>query len=291
MHKKYGDKIFKKQSFFKPFYGINFKTICYLIISCLISSYCLRHQNFNFTVMSYIKDVVDVLNVPVICLKNSWNRFFLLSIEKDTLNKQISSLKSELLVYEEVYLKYQNILKENEYLREILPIIQEKNIKTITVLKQVDKSQPFIFTPYDSENFFECVKIGNSVIAPDGFIGRVVGKSKKHIIIQLVTHIQSRIPVISKKSNRKAVLFGQNNNFFKIKYVTDENYGNEPFFENINTHDDFVEGEVLETYDIDGNLEYSFPVAKIVKNPNGKLIAKWIVEKKHEYMTIIIDSN
>jgi rod shape-determining protein MreC len=204
--------------------------------------------------------------------------------EKTELINEIDSLNKRINNYQKALFNYKELKAENDYLKSILPIAESINMKTFTVIKRTASCQPFVVISSD-ENF-ENVRPGDVVISTDGLFGRVVSKNNKKITVLLATHIHSRIPVISRESKNRAILFGQNCDFLKIKYVTNDNASGE--VQECEAKKNFIEGEILETIDTGGFFPQSIPVAKIEKDKTGHIKAKWLCsEGKELFMTIL----
>jgi hypothetical protein len=211
--------------------------------------------------------------------------------DRRTLMLEITEARQNVLQYEREFFNYERLNSENTYLRAILPIVSEQNLDTLTVIPRVNPRIPFVWLFYASPNAYDKIKVGNVVISPQGVIGRVVSKQKKRtsgeVSVLLATHIQSRIPVISKESRQRAMLHGQNSSLMAIKHIQqncdDDAMEGKPF---IGGDLAFKDGEILMLL-CDGA---EIPVAKVVMQ-DGEMKAKWIIDSHMNYMTVIVSAN
>lgn len=278
-----------KQRIFRPLRIINFRVIVLCAASTLILIGSLQQSDWTTAVTSYICDAIDEITKPCKSISHTMFDLFQMTEDKKRLIKENKELKDEIQQYKLKYFDYQGLIEENEYLRSMVPIIEKKKFETITVIKKPIFSQPFVVVSYPSQEICKQIQLNAFVISPDGLVGTVVGKSRHKVIVRLITHIQSRIAVVSTQSHKKALLFGQNSPYFKIKYITNEADDNASFREKLKIENEFIEGEYLETDSGFGNLKSSIRVAQMVRNAEGKLVAQCISEAKDSYMTIIID--
>jgi hypothetical protein len=191
-------------------------------------------------------------------------------------------LTSALLEYEKQFFDYEQIKSENAYLREILPVIKEQNLDTLTVIHHL--KTPFITLVYTSPNVSNRIKIGHIVISPQGMVGYITSKRQKQgyceVLVLLPTHIQSRIPVIGERNQSTAILCGQNSSIMSIQY---------PLGDQKSAEDSFVECPAKK-FD-DGELLFllgtKIPVAKVAPQRDKAI---WVV-KPTGRVTIVISEN
>jgi cell shape-determining protein MreC len=231
------------------------------------------------------------------CLKKCENFFLFAWSEKKQLWERIENLEINLAQYEKELFKCKQIIEENDYLRKLLPLAEGQSGHTVTLPLLFQRNHPFLIAANAPENIGESIKIGHLVVAPQGVVGQVVAKNETKILILLATHIQSRLPVVSRQSRKKALLFGQNSRYFELRYIKSaasldalpfQSEASKPFVESANGNDadetDWVEGELLDF--IDSRL----PVAKIIKK-EGKFCAEWVIDPLSPYITIVTMGN
>jgi cell shape-determining protein MreC len=307
--KNYGasDMKVNNQRLFRPLkLGLNNSVFIFIISSFLLFVYAVKHENITFFIFDKINALLLCVETPVTFIKNQIARVAGFVKDKEELLDEIEKLKQTIITYKKHGLVYKNISRENEYLTSILPLIKALNVKTITVVQKPAPAQPFVSISSLSEEFVDTVAVGNAVLSEHGLFGRVIAKNGDKVMILLATHLQSRIPIVSTQSKKRAVLFGKNNNYLKIKYVDGggeelskssklqatkgrgENDG-PPFFEDEKQKDGFINGEILETSDEGGFFPKSIPVARIEKDNNGNIRAKWLCsDEPSAFITIAI---
>lgn len=209
---------------------------------------------------------------------------------KEKLRSKIAALEKQLQTHEKQFFDIQQLREENEALRAILPLVRDRT--TITVICKPKPSNPFLFVTYPGPEALEGIKPGALVLAPQGLVGTVVAKEAEEVVILLATQVQSKIPVRSQQSHKRALLLGQNTRFFALKYAHDEaeetasqeegiSSADRPFVKDSHIKEGFIEGEILELCD------QPIPVARVVKR-GKKILAEWLIKSPSKYLTILL---
>ncbi|MDR0631091.1 MAG: hypothetical protein LBF66_00770 [Holosporales bacterium] len=215
--------------------------------------------------------------------------------DRNTLMRELKDARECIIEHEKALFDYERLKFENAYMRALLPIVNEQNLDTLTVVPQINPRTPLLVLLYTSLHVYDKIKVGNVVIAPQGAIGRVISKQKKRnfgeVSVLLATHIQSRLPVISKESRHKAILNGQNSPLMAIKHVQPDNDDaaskdaeSKPFIGGGASL--FKEGETLMLLCNGAEL----PVAKVVMR-DGVAKAQWLIDSHVNYITVVISAN
>lgn len=204
---------------------------------------------------------------------------------KDDLLAQISHLESHLLDLERQVVAADSLRAENEYLRQLVPLVNDQMAATLSIIQTSLPTDPFVVLSSIPVDQCLRVRIGDIAFSPQGFFGTVVAKDKDNITVLLATHIRSRIAVISRQSRKRALLFGNNSSTFSVRYVDDLTDGSLPFTKKPQFLDDLVEGEILDLYSL--QHDFKIPVAKVVKK-NGKVFAEWLITTRTRYMTLLV---
>jgi cell shape-determining protein MreC len=207
--------------------------------------------------------------------------------EKSDLINENKKFRNVILRYEKQFLDYYKIQQENEYLRSILPLVSEQNIDTVSVVPCFSPPSAYLTLFFRSSSVANRINLGNIVFSTQGVVGQVVdikriSNEEIEVIVMLITNIQSRIPVVSAKSHKHAILCGQNSKFFAVKYVKSIENDNDVAF--IEEAKDFIDGEILEFSEGDMKI----PVAKIVMQKDDTL-AKWVVDSPTHYVTVAVN--
>ena len=280
----------KTQRLFRPLNNMPFSIFFFIILSIFIFVYFNKSDDRLFYFAQKVDSFVNRIVEPFSNASDKITKAVQITKNKQELIQELNDLKDIILKYEDVLIEYNNLKEENEYLIAMLPLVKSINLKTITVIKRVDPAQPFVAVSSLPKNVLEEIYVGDVAISVNGLLGRVVSKNDTGIVVLLATNLLSRIPVISSKSNKKAILFGNNNDLFKIKYVSnsDDNLDSKAFLQNKKLNNEFLEGEMLMTDDSGGFFPKYIPVAKIEKDKDGNLVAKWICDQGHSFMTIVL---
>jgi cell shape-determining protein MreC len=267
--------------------------------------YAVKHEIVSFFIFDKFNVLFAFVEKPIAFAKDQLAKVMCFVKSKKDLAEEIETLKRTISMYKKQNLEYQGLQRENKYLASILPLIKALNVKTVTVMQRPDPSQPFVSTSLLEEEFTEEVAVGNAVLSEHGLFGRVIFKRGKEVMILLATNLQSRIPVVASKSKKRAVLFGKNSNYLKIKYVEDSaeehnsatagmvlqsgGQAKPVFFEEEKRMGSFIEGEFLETSDEGGFFPRAIPVARIEKDSSGNVRAKWLCsDEPSSFITIAI---
>ena len=104
------------------------------------------------------------------------------------------------------------------------------------------------------------IKAGYAVVNADGLIGRIDLVSGKYARVSLITDINSKIPVVSRKSRDRGILIGQNSHELKLIFT--------PLLAELHKGDELV------TSGIGGGLPANIPVAIIKHAGVDNIIAR-----------------
>jgi cell shape-determining protein MreC len=279
-------RLFRKLKFVFGF------TIFKLLIVLAIGIFSYFTYKTDYRLIVWLAPVEKICQYAIFTCSSSIEKIRGYVADRNALIRENAEARQKLLQYEREFFNYERLKSENAYLRAILPIVNEQNLETLTVVPRINPRTPFLVLFYASPSTYDKIKVGNVVISPQGMVGRVVSKQKKRtsgeVSVLLATHIQSRIPVISAESRQRAMLHGQNSSVMAIKHVQpsydDDAIEGKPFIGGGDVA--FKEGEILMLL-CDGA---EIPVAKVVTQ-HGKMRAKWIVDSHMDYMTVVVSVN
>lgn len=138
----------------------------------------------------------------------------------------INQLKSdnEQLRSENVRLKewYQTALlleAENKSLRDLLNVIPEPQQRYISTRVIADAGSSFVKTILIKAGKADGIVEGQAVMASRGMIGRVVEVADKASRVLLLNDVNSRVPVMVERLNRKAILAGTNGDLLLLNHL------------------------------------------------------------------------
>jgi rod shape-determining protein MreC len=278
----------KTQRLFRPLKTISSDIIIPFIFSLFLLFFAVKNEKISFLIFGEIDNLLNFIKRPFFMANDVVVRTSQLTKERKELIQEIFNLKKKLNKYAKKKFGYKKLKEENIYLKSILPIVSGLDLKTITTIQKPALSQHFVVVSSLPKDIAKNITSGDIVLSTKGVFGKVIYNDKGNISILLITHINSRIPVISTKSRKKAILFGKNCDFLKIKYVKDENEEEDEKSVFQKEKAKFIEGEILETIDTCGFFLKSCPVAKIEKDSNGNMQAKWICSgEQSSFVTIV----
>ncbi|GHS93217.1 hypothetical protein AGMMS49949_06250 [Alphaproteobacteria bacterium] len=270
---------------FRKFKAVPLHVLGLLSLSCLIFFFSLQKKFFEEPPFFAVKKIVSDMSAAWFQKGEKIRLFF---TEKNELLQRNEQLQAQLLRYEQKFFEYASLKKENHYFKKILPVVEAQHLETVTVLQRQSPLHPYTFLTYPSADVCRKIQIGNLVLSTQGLVGRVVDKKNNTILILQASHIQSRLPVFSRQSHRKALLCGQNSALFVLKYSQkEEKITTDPFIADETEEADWVEGELLDFWSANSALQ--IPVARIVRK-NGKVFAKGVATSRSDYITVILDN-
>ncbi|MDR0625202.1 MAG: hypothetical protein LBF72_02010 [Holosporales bacterium] len=284
------------QRLFRPLkVGATYVFVCVGVLAFLLLS-TIKHEALSYWIFEKVNLVTTYLLKPFELARRALKNAQDLLKGQEALLQEIGCLQRRVLQYEKKLIDYNAVKEENLFLQKVMPIVKTLDSSTITVRRPAP-SQPFTVVTDIGGAIAENVSIGDVVVSVNGLFGRVVFKTANSVVILVVPNLQSRIPVRSRESKKKAILFGNNTPFLKIKYINEEADGDDvgmkqplqnDFFQKRKDLEEFVEGEILETVSSGGFFQHGIPVARIERGSNGKLLAKWICSNdEDEFMTIV----
>ena len=214
-----------------------------------------------------------------------WENLLTWLASRRSLQEKIRTLENLLLESEQQSLQATSLKEENDYLRSLLPIVDGKNLSTLTVTMSPEPTDPYLVLSYGDAESCAGVKAGDIAFTAQGFLGTVTANQGSHVVVLTATHIRSRIPVVARQSQKAAILFGNNSSTFSVRFVRDADDSSGPFVKNPSAKKGFIDGEILDYRSQQNGL--TIPVAKIVKD-GSKVTARWLVTKQTRFMTLLL---
>lgn len=152
------------------------------------------------------------------------------------------------------------IQAENKILKNLLHHFDTPNAKTYTarVISETGSAVANSLILYIGKNEGK-IAAGNAVVGPHGLIGRIDLISGNYARVTLITDINSKIPVVTRKSRDRGILTGTNTQELKLIFT--------PLLAELH------KGDILVTSGIGGELPPDIPVAVIKKNTTDTITA------------------
>lgn len=140
---------------------------------------------------------------------------------------------------------------------DVSPDIAETKIAARAVSEQ---GGPFVQSALINAGRNKGVAKGYAVMAPEGLYGHIVRAGARSARVLKLTDLNSRIAVMSLRSNGRAILSGNNTDRPGLAYQTDAQ--------------DWVAGDAVVTSGDGGMLPRGLTVGTVVENPKGELIVE-----------------
>ncbi len=172
-------------------------------------------------------------------------------------NKRLKKENDELYLLKDTLRALKN---ENIALKKLLHHFDTPRTKSYTARVIAENGNAFSnsFIIYLGKNK-DKIKPGFAVVNQNGLIGRIELTSGAYAKVNLITDINSKIPVISQKSRDRGILLGQNSQKLQLIFT--------PLLAELH------KGDILVTSGVGGGLPPDIPIAKITKVDVDKITA------------------
>ncbi len=206
------------------FFFRNYKTIIFVVILLaavlIVLSYNLKQTSpaglVTRVVLEVAAPVQNVLNASVKSVSDAWYRYlFLVGIEEENrkLKKKIDDMKSQLVLYQEGYLEAQR-------LRNLLSLQEDNDFDFVTARvigrAQVALSQTISINKGTADG----LKAGQSVMAAQGLVGRVIDASWHSAKVLPLIDENSNIDAIVQRSRIQGMIRGAGSRGCVLKYIS-----------------------------------------------------------------------
>ncbi len=137
----------------------------------------------------------------------------------NALKAELEQVKRENERLNEWYYTAQILRAENQSFRELLDVKMDGQDSYLTTKLLIDPGSPYIKTALIAAGQNDNVKEGQSVVGEGGFLGRVVEVFPNTSRILLINDINSRVPILIKGTNQRAILAGINERNLQLDFV------------------------------------------------------------------------
>ncbi len=130
-----------------------------------------------------------------------------------------------------------------------------------------EKNGPFVRSVLINVGQAKNIKPGYAVMTPDGFLGHVNRVGKRSARVLHAQDLNSRIAVMSERSQARAIMTGQNTAYPTLSFIREE--------------EDWREGDQVITSGDEGILPFGLPVGEIRFNKSGDPIVDLYVARNN----------
>jgi rod shape-determining protein MreC len=199
------------------------RLVMILLLSLFLLLFCQYNKSINsqlsFFAIKLSNPFHNILVTPLAIYHNIKQKYidiaFLASKHKK-LNKNYNILQKSII--------RMNLLDaENKSLRLLLNYNDLNNYKYITSKIFVNNNNHLQKTTVIDKGLDSNIAVGQAVIGDNGMVGRVLKVQKDFSHILLLSDTSSKVPVYSSKSQEKAIMVGQNNDYPVLKYLVKDN--------------------------------------------------------------------
>jgi rod shape-determining protein MreC len=168
---------------------------------------------------------------------------------------QNRSLKRELIEAQKWRDEAIALREENARYRVMMGVKTDPPIPMVFARAVMDSRGPFANTRLVDAGSERGVGQGNPVLGQHGLVGRIVGVTKGASRVLLLTDMESRTPVLTTRTNARAILIGDGGPNPKLSYLR--------------THDPLKQGDRVLTSGDGGVFPRGLPVGVVVKGFDG----------------------
>lgn len=219
--------------------------------------------------INIISPIVDVLSIPAKLIANSYN--YLTSLKKTYEENNLLKKENQKLSY----LKHRvNSLEiENKLLGELLNYIPPKEARTYSAKVIATENSAFAHSiiVYTGKN--PDIIEGQVAVNDKGVVGRIDSVGVSYSQINLLTDINTKIPIIIERNRTRGILIGNNTHLNRI------------IFTPINA--DIKVGDTVITSGVAGIYPPGLPIGKVVSADKDIEVKPFADMKTIEYIQII----
>lgn len=216
------------------------------------------------TVDQTTSPVMSVLSAPIRGVEN----FFASFRDRNRAVKENVVLKQELYQLREANERANVMAIKLSRLEQILKVESGTDIpdRKIAARAVSEIDGPFVRAALINAGVNKGIKIGHPVMTVDGLYGHVVRAGANSSRVLRLGDLNSRIAVMSSRSQARAILAGNNSDFPEISFMSDASA--------------WVVGDVVITSGDDGVLPRGLPIGTVKRGPENTLGVELNVERK-----------
>ena len=233
-----------------------------IIISITLMATQGRDARLRQAVQSQSDEIVSPLTSLVSQPIRATENFFYSLADRQRAFEENKALRSELQTLRERLAGYDVIETKMERYEQILGAKTKAEIPLRKLVARAinDIKGPFVRALLLNVGQTDGVEIGQAVMTPDGLVGHIILVGSDSSRVLRLDDLNSRIPVMSERSQAVAVLAGDNTDFPKLLFI--------------DVGMDWQVGDLILTSGDDGRLPRGLVVGNVVETSNGELKAK-----------------
>ena len=233
-----------------------------IIISITLMATQGRDARLRQAVQSQSDEIVSPLTSLVSQPIRATENFFYSLADRQRAFEENKALRSELQTLRERLAGYDVIETKMARYEQILGAKTKAEIPLRKLVARAinDIKGPFVRALLLNVGQRDGVEIGQAVMTPDGLVGHIILVGSDSSRVLRLDDLNSRIPVMSERSQAVAVLAGDNTDFPKLLFI--------------DVGMDWQVGDLILTSGDDGRLPRGLVVGNVVETSNGELKAK-----------------
>lgn len=205
-----------------------------------------------------VSPLVSLVSKPIRVVEN----FFYTFSDRQRAFEENKALRAELQMLREEQASFSVIESKLQRYEQILGAKSESDIPLRKVAARAvnDLKGPFVRALLLNSGRESGIKVGDAVMTPDGLVGHIILAGSNSSRVLRLDDLNSRIPVMSERSEAVAVLAGDNSDFPKLLFI--------------DVGMDWQVGDLIMTSGDDGRLPRGLVVGHVVEASNGDLRAE-----------------
>lgn len=237
-----------------------------LLVGIIISITLMATQGRDARLRQAVQSQSDAVVSPLTALVSqpirATENFFYSLADRQRAFEENKALRVELLELREKIAGYAVIETKMQRYEQILGAKTRTEIPLRKLVARAvnDLKGPFVRALLLNVGQKDGVEVGQAVMAPEGLVGHVILVGSDSSRVLRLDDLNSRIPVMSERSQAVAVLAGDNTDFPKLLFI--------------DVGMDWQVGDLILTSGDDGRLPRGLVVGKVVETSDGELKAE-----------------
>lgn len=209
--------------------------------------------------------VMSIVTLPV----RGFENFMADQRERSRAHSENKRLRTELARLSDIEARANALSIKLSGLENILNVDVSSGIpeERIAARAVVENGGPFVRSVLLNAGASAGIEVGHPVMTADGLLGHVIRVGNSSSRVLHLEDLNSRIPVMSLRSQSRAILTGDNSNFPKLSFMTEGS--------------DWTEGDVVMTSGDGGTLPSGLPIGYVKQSDEGELFVVLYVNDHH----------
>ncbi len=213
---------------------------------------------------SIVSPVVSALSMPVRGFENAVEGVR----NRTRAHRENARLKQELAQLRDVEARANAMAIKLSRFESILNVDGTSGIpeQKIAARAVSEKDGPFVRSVLINAGAAKGIKPGHAVMTEDGFLGHVIRVGNRSARVLHAEDLNSRIAVMSERSQSRAIMSGQNNANPVLSFVADD--------------DGWRAGDRVITSGDEGVLPFGLPIGEVKEDRSGRLVVELFANRK-----------